>query len=354
MKLCLVSRTVLLLGCSCVGGTLSTSDASATDRGVPTDQGVAPEVGPADVSGEVPADAGMADVSTPDALPPDAGAPVDPLAGRGTPEVIASGYVFVEGPLWHDGGLLFSDIPANRIYRWTESDGVRVFREPSAGSNGLARSANGQLYAAEHGGRQVSVRAPGASAWTALVARHEGARFNSPNDLIVRSDGVVYFTDPEWGILGDLSARELSFNGLFRYRPGGTTSVEWQANWQGHPDTPRPNGVTLSPDERTLYMAEDRGAAIYVFDVAADGALTERSQWATAPTPDGLTVDLAGNLYVGTARGVEVYAPAGTRWGLIPLSGAASNVAFGGDGRDLFVTSGTEVLRIRLTVMGRR
>lgn len=281
--------------------------------------------------------------------PEDAGLPVDPLEGTGTPEVRAGGFGFTEGPVWHAGRLLFSDIPGDRIHA-LGSEGASVFREPSEHSNGLF-ARDGALYACLHGSRRV-VRITDSGELEVLADAFEGRRLNSPNDLVVAADGTVYFTDPEWGIIDDLNQRELDFNGLFRIDPQGGLHREWSAPWQGHGNTPRPNGVALSPDGRTLYMADDAGARVLVFDVADDGSLGERSTWSVAPTPDGLTVDVAGNLYVATAQGVEVYSPAGDRWGAVSLA-SPSNVSFGGNGRrTLFVTAGAELLSVGMRVPG--
>lgn len=317
---------------------------------------VAPDAGaqsadtrPAAADASDPADAEPEDIGVPDAA-----APVNPLTGAGAVERVAQGLVFTEGPRWFEGRLLFSDIPADTIYALDAPGSISVFRKPSRNSNGLAVDPQGRLLTAEHGARRVS-RTLGDGTIEAVVTHFEGDRLNSPNDLVVRSDGTIYFTDPEWGIAGDLTQRELDVNGLYRVDPAGAVTREWSTPWVGHPDTPRPNGVVLSADEATLYMGEDRDREVLLFDVAASGALTgPRARWTTGATPDGLAMDLAGNLYVATAPGVEVFAPDGTRWGLLEIPGG-SNVAFGeADARTLYVTAGPEVFRVRLRQAGLR
>lgn len=355
---------LLLVLIGCVGGPLYRPDASVpSEAGVPapdaqpspTDSGpvVVADLGtPAPDSGPPPApDLG----SAPDAGPTDVGPITNPIDGvMGTPEVIASGYQFTEGPAWYQGSLLFSDIPADTVYRWQPGGGVSVFRSPSNNTNGMAVGPRGELYAAEHGGRRLTVLRSGSTEWETVTDRYEGQRYNSPNDIAVRSDGWVYFTDPEWGIIDNLAARELNFNGLFRYQQDTRRGdLEWQADWVGHPNTPRPNGLVFSPDEETLYMADDQNDRLIVFRVREDAQLDQRMEWSTGPTPDGMTVDSEGNVYVATESGVEVYSPSARLWGTISLPNGASNVTFGGsDGRDLFVTAGGDVYRVRMSIAG--
>lgn len=287
--------------------------------------------------------------------PAEAGESEDPLAQRGPLETVARapGFGFLEGPQWFEGELLFSDIPNGRIHALGQDGTVRVFREPSLHANGLEVDPGGRLVAAQHGARQVE-RRDRSGTWTAVVTRFEGRRLNSPNDLVARSDGTLYFTDPEWGIVPHPELHELDFNGLFRVDPAGRLTAEWKTPWLGHGKTPRPNGVALSPAEDTLYLSDDGGDRILVFAVAAGGGLTPRGEWGSCPGPDGMAVDDGGNVYVGCRDGVTVYRPDGSPWGRIPTPGKISNVAFGGaDRRDLFMTAGQAVLRVRLAVQGR-
>ena len=201
---------------------------------------------------------------------------------------------------------------------------------------------------AEHGRRQVArLEADGGD--TSIARRWDSRRLNSPNDLAVRSDGSIYFTDPPWGIVDRPDARELDFNGVFRIDADGELHLE--AAWpdRGFDETPRPNGVALSPSETTLYVSDDRGARVWRYDVESTGALRgPTEEIGTRPVPDGLAVDRDGNLFVATSEGVDVFDAEGEPWGLIPVAGA-SNVAFGDeDGRSLFITAGSSVYRVRL------
>jgi len=282
-----------------------------------------------------------------DCVCPD-GPPVNPLDGIGQVTMVGSGYMFTEGPQWRAGAgdFLFSDIAGNTIYRWPGTGAPVQFRNPSSNSNGLALDLSGSLLACEHGMRRVS-RGDGPAPST-VVATFEGSRFNSPNDVTVRSDGTIYFTDPPYGIPDN--QRELSFMGVFRIAPGGNTTT---AEHRGALSD-RPNGIALSPDERLLYVGDSEAHVVRVFDVATDGSLSNRRMFVTpANTPDGMAVDADGNLFVATSAGVQVYSPAGTLWGVITVPMQPSNVAFGGaDARTLLITARTNVYRVTLARPG--
>jgi gluconolactonase len=269
------------------------------------------------------------------------------------------GYGFVEGPVWtRDGALLFSDIPGNTIFRTTADKKTTVFRKPSGydavdrrpgqhvGSNGLTLDRDGRVIVAEHGNRRVS-RGDGAVPDT-LVDRFEGARLNSPNDAVMRRDGILYFTDPPFGIQDN--QRELAFMGTFRVLPGGAiTTVRRGAL------TERPNGIALAPGGDVLYVGDAAGGLIRAYDLdAVTGVASgERTFTTTASTPDGLAVDTAGNLFVATADGIEAFAPDGSRWGAIAFPEQPANAGFGGaDHRTLFITARPSRYRVRLTTPG--
>jgi gluconolactonase len=284
-----------------------------------------------------------------DAPAPDAGPPTNPLDGIGTVELVDDGYMFLEGPQWIESSqvLLFTDIPANTIYVQT-STSISPFRMPSGNANGLAMSATGDLLAAEHGNRRVSI-GDGSGPADDVVTTYQGMRFNSPNDVVVRSDGVVYFTDPPYGLASD-SDRELPFMGVFRTT---TTGGEPVAEWEGAL-TARPNGIGLSPDEDTLYVSDTDEGVVRAWDVAADGSLSgERILSDDTPGADGLAIDTAGNLFVTTSAGVRVIAPDGTVWGTITVPMQPANCAFGdADHRTLYLTAREALYRVTLANPG--
>lgn len=282
----------------------------------------------------------------------DAAAQVNPLEGIGVVELVRAGFMFTEGPQWRprEGDLLFSDIPGDTIHRVQEPMAVSVFRRPSSNSNGLAIDEMGRLVAAEHGSRSVTrTRADGTRETLARDFMEGGTlrRLNSPNDLVVRSDGTLYFTDPPYGIMA--AEQELSFNGVFRRAPSGALSAEWRGSRAS-----RPNGIALSPDERTLYVTDTADGTVRAFDVAADGALSrERTLLSTSGNPDGMAVDRDGNLFVTTRTGVQVFSSSGRLWGTISIPMQPANCAFGGaDGRTLYVTARSGLYRVRMARPG--
>jgi sugar lactone lactonase YvrE len=258
-------------------------------------------------------------------------------------EEVASGLQFTEGPAWHpDGYLIFSDIPASTIYM-LGPEGLRPFRHPSGNSNGLAFDPQGRLVACEHGNRRVSItRADGTV--EPLATHYEGKRLNSPNDVVVKSDGAVHFTDPPYGVEAD--QRELDFQGVFRVGTDGALTLLAD-------DFVKPNGLCFSPDESLLYVDDTERHHVRVFDVAPDGSLRGgRVFFQVEPPgqlrPDGMKADAEGNLYVAGIDGIWVIAPDGQlleRW---PLPIRPSNLSFGDDGRSLYVTARPVVYRLRV------
>lgn len=272
----------------------------------------------------------------------------DPLVGRGEVELIDEGYGFTEGPQWmqDDGVLLFSDVSANTIYQLEDGDEITVFRTPSDRSNGLAVDPEGRLIAAESSARRVT-RTESDGAVTPIAERFHGALLNQPNDIAVRSDGTIYFTDPTFG--SATAQAELDFRGIFRIAPDGGLTAERRGD-----TTEAPNGLALSPDEDLLYVTNYAANLVWVMDVAADGTLSEARTFATTGEgPDGIAVDDAGNLFVATGSGIEVFAPDGARWGVIPVPRIPANCAFGGaDGRTLFITAREGLYRVTLANPG--
>ncbi len=268
------------------------------------------------------------------------------LAALVSPEpwdTVASGLVFTEGPVWHpEGYLLFSDINASRIYRWHDG-ALSVYREPSGQSNGLTLDPEMHLVACEHENRRVSREVDGTV--RPLATDHDGKRLNSPNDVVTRSDGRIFFTDPPYGITED--QRELPYNGVFTIGPDGDLSLLAT-------DFDRPNGLAFSPDERTLYVADTNRHHVRAFDVAADGELTSGRVFAATSDdgrPDGMKVDRDGRLWV-CAAGIEVFDAGGRRLGSIDLPQRPANCAWGEHGSTLFVCARTAVYRMRTLVSG--
>ena len=266
-------------------------------------------------------------------------------------ERLATGFQFTEGPLWNSTGkfLLFSDIPANRIFRWSPEKGVDVFREPSGNSNGLTYDRKGQLIICENGNRRVGQIGKDGK-YTMLADKYQGKRLNSPNDVVVKSDGTIYFTDPPYGIKPE--QQELPFNGVFRLNPEDR-ELTLLVN-----DFTRPNGLAFSPDEKVLYIADTGKDHIRAFDVESDGTLSNGRTFAQAPSEskghhDGMKVDVQGNLYATAAAGVWVISKDGIDLGLIETPERPSNLAWGGeDWKNLYLTARTSLYRIRLKVTG--
>jgi gluconolactonase len=285
----------------------------------------------------------------------------DLIDGDGHLERIAAGFAWAEGPVWAGDHLLCSDTIRNRIAAWRDSPGgpeLTTLRYPSGltpgqpvrvkepGSNGLTLDREQRLIACEHGNRRIT-RTEHDGSIVPLAEEWQGKRLNSPNDIIVRSDGSIYFTDPYFGLIPIREElQELRFQGVYRIDPGGGLHLLLD-----HLDGP--NGLALSPDERLLYVADVLRDTIYVYDAAADGILRNERTFARMDTPDGMKVDSAGNVYFGTPEGIRVFSPAGTALGLIRFPERAANMAWGdADRRTLYVTATTCLYRLRMRVTG--
>jgi gluconolactonase len=275
------------------------------------------------------------------------------LIEPGDPEKLATGFDFTEGPVWiPDGYLLFSDIPADRIYKWTPLSGpegqVEVWREPSGNSNGLTMDLQGCLIACEHGNRRVSRTGPDGSV-SVLADRYQGGRLNSPNDVVVKSDGAIYFTDPPYGIEPD--EREQPCNGVYRITPDGRLELLVD-------DFDRPNGLAFSPDESVLYIDDSPRRHVRAFDMRSDGTLANSRVIAGMDhpqpgSPDGMKIDVDGHLYVAGATGVWVFEPDGTNLGVLVTPERPANLAWGDDDhKGLYVTARSSLYRFRTKVQG--
>ncbi len=284
-------------------------------------------------------------------------------------EKVAGGFVFIEGPVWvpRDGGyLLFSDVQGNAIYKWAPGGDAVPFLKPvyegpapekqrGIGSNGLTLDAQGRLVICEHGNRRVSRMELTGGERTTLVDKFEGKKLNSPNDLVYRSDGSLYFTDPPYGLPGQDSSKlkELDFNGVYRLAPDGKLTVLVK-------DLPRPNGIALSPDEKTLYVANTGPKKLWMaYDVQPDGSISNGRVFFDATAmkeqgaPDGMKVDSAGNLYCTGPGGVLIFSPEGKHLGTIHPAEQPANVGWGGaDAKTLYMTARTGLYRIRLKIAG--
>jgi gluconolactonase len=295
---------------------------------------------------------------------------LDALVSSEAPiEVLASGFEWAEGPIWFSEGgyLLFSDIPNNAIQRWSEADGLTLWMQPSGytgvadygaepGSNGLTRDPQGRLVLCEHGDRRVSVLTAGGGKLT-LADRYQGKRLNSPNDVVFKSDGAMYFTDPPYGLPNrwDDPLRELEYCGVYRLSPTGELTLLTA-------EMSRPNGLAFSPDEQTLYVANsDPECAIWMaYDVLPDGSLDNGRVFADVTAmygvlpglPDGMKVDQHGNLFATGPGGVHVYDPSGELLGRIDPGVSTANCAWGEDGATLFLASDMYVCRIRTQTRG--
>jgi len=265
-------------------------------------------------------------------------------------ERLATGFVFTEGPLWHpDGFYYFVDVRKSTFYRLTPGGKPEVLRENTGEGNGTTFDLQGRLIMCEGGNRRVT-RTGADGKIEVLCDRYEGKRLNRPNDVVCRSDGSIYFTDP--GLRVPLAERELPYAAIYRIDPSGAVSML--------ADFEYPNGLAFSPDERTLYVANTRWAQyIHALEIGADGAMVRRRIFAdmssdeTNGVPDGMKVDVQGRVYCTGPGGTWVFAPDGTRLGIIRTPEVPANLAFGGpDLLTLFFTARTSVYSLRVKVPG--
>jgi gluconolactonase len=277
-------------------------------------------------------------------------------------ERLATGFRWCEGPVWFGDGrfLLWSDIPNDRIMRWDEETGaVSVFRKPSHNSNGNTRDRQGRLVTCEHDTRRVT-RTEYDGSITVIAERFEGKRLNSPNDVVVKSDGSIWFTDPTYGILTDYEGHkaEMEQKGCFVYRVDQRSGkVRIVAD-----DFVKPNGIAFAPDEKTLYVADsgfshDPAAPHHIraFDVSDDGRLSKgRMFFDVSPgSPDGLRLDVEGNVWTSCGDGVICIDPSGHALGKIRLPQTVSNLTFGGPRRNrLFITATKSLYAVYVATTG--
>ena len=267
-------------------------------------------------------------------------------------EKLAGGFEFTEGPLWHpDGFLLFSDIRANTIYKWQPEQKPEIFRRPSGNANGNSLDLLGRLITAEHSNRRISLTKKNGEI-IALASHYQGKRLNSPNDIAVKSDGSIYFTDPPFGIRDQPEKKELGFYGVYRLAPDGKLTLLVD-------DINLPNGIVFSPDETKLYINDTKKSHIRVFEVKPDGNLGKGQIFAKLKPrskegwADGIEVDSKGNVYSTAPGGVWIFSPKGELLGIIETPEVATNLAWGdNDYKTLYITAHTGLYRIRLQIEG--
>jgi gluconolactonase len=288
-------------------------------------------------------------------------------------EIIADGYDWSEGPLWVEAHkmLLYSDVPQNKVYKWTEGNGAEVYLDPSGytsteptlstepGANGLLLNKDGKLVLCQHGNRQMAVMdtdiANPSSSFTAIANGYEGKKLNSPNDAVYRSNGDLFFTDPPYGLPGrgneEDSTKQIPFQGVYKVTASGEVTLLTDS-------ITRPNGIALTPDEKTLIVANsDPNKAIwYAFDLGENDSLmnarilfdaTENGKTEKG-LPDGFKIDRQGNIFASGPGGVWIFDNTGKVVGKIKLDAPVSNVALADDDKTLYVTNDANILRIKM------
>lgn len=276
-----------------------------------------------------------------------------PLLIEGTePEVIAGPFDFTEGPYWHsDGYLIFSDIPANRVYRWSEQEGVDVYLEPSGNSNGIQADIDGSILLAQHAGRVSRLTADGDL--NVIADSYEGRRLNSPNDIAVHSNGNIFFTDPPFGVSSE--DRELEFSGVYMLTPEGVLSIIYdEFNY--------PNGLVFSADENRFFLNDSETGDILVFEVDGDGVPHSPELFANVGemgsgmgAADGMVTDMQGNLYSTGPAGITILNSNGEQINLITFNEQVTNLEWGGEESDiLFITGSDNVYRLPINTTGNK
>lgn len=342
MKLRLALTLVLLTAC---GGakespSIAPEENAPTTSENPSPAGDTPSPGAADAGSDAAPSTPPPDIDA--ATPP---SDPDPLAGMASVVKVQDGFGYLEGPVWRAalGELLFSDMTNDAIVRFDAPSSFSTFRAPSSKSNGLAVDAKGQLVACEGASRRVT-RTKSNGSIEVLADHYQGYRFNAPNDVIVRSDGTVYFTDPDYTVAGP---KELWFQGVYRIEPDKTLSLVAD-------DMDKPNGIALSPDESTLYVSDEAAGFLRAYDLAPNGIASNARKIAEVPNADGFAVDDRGNLYVSSTHEIVVLRPDGTVRGTIPMPKQPSNCTFGGtDRKTLFIAAQDTLFKIDLAIPGK-
>lgn len=283
----------------------------------------------------------------------------DLMAPEAAVEKLAGEMGFIEGPVWlpKEKKLIFSDIPGAKLMQWSQKEGLKLFRE-SPNPNGNLLDREGRLLTCRHGARDI-VRTEKDGELTVLCDSFEEKRLNSPNDVAVKSDGTLWFTDPPWGLPGGREGKEQAGHYVFRLDPK-TKKVTALLK-----DLCMPNGIAFSPDERHIYIADTGGnwhpdeskrdlpATLAAYEVKADGTLNLEPVWETETRCDGMCVDVKGNIYTTSAAGVVVLSPKGKILGTIKTPESPANCCFGGDDfKTLFITARTSLYSVELANPG--
>ncbi len=276
----------------------------------------------------------------------------EPLLIEGEePEIITGDYQFTEGPYWHpDGFLIFSDIPANTVYRWSEDGGADVFLEPSGNSNGIQADLDGNIILAQHRGSVSKLDQDGEL--TVLVDNYEGNRLNSPNDIAVHSNGNIYFTDPPFGV--DEEDREIDFSGVYKLSPVGELTLIYD-------ELALPNGLVFSSDESQFFLNDSETGDILIFQVGQDGMPNSPQLFANVGEmssmggADGMVTDLRGNLFTTGPNGLTIFNQDGEQLHLIEFDEQITNLEWGGeDLNELFITGSDNVYRLLTNTIGNK
>ncbi len=283
-------------------------------------------------------------------------------------EKVASGFGFTEGPVWFpEGYLWFSDVTGNVVRQWGPDGKITEILRPGGGENkeapagsfigpnGMIHDKDGAVLLCQHSNRQI-VRIAKDHSVAKFLDKFEGKRFNSPNDLVYKSDGSLYFTDPPYGLLkqDDDKKKELKFNGVYRYANGKLHVII--------KDLTRPNGIAFSPDEKTLYISnsDEKHRVWMAYDVKPDGTVANGRLFADVTAeketsnPDGMKLDSMGNIYAAGPAGIWVFSPDGKHLGTIKPGENPANCNWGDDGKSLYITAETSVYRIKLPVSGEK
>ena len=278
------------------------------------------------------------------------GDPLSRILATTEAEQLATGFAFTEGPTWHpDGFYYFVDLPNQRLHRLVPGQAPETVRENTGEGNGTTFDLQGRLLMCEGGNRRVTRMAADGQIET-FAERYEGRRLNRPNDVVCAADGSIYFTDP--GLRVPFAERECPYSGVYRIAPDGAMALVADCEY--------PNGLAFSPDEKTLYVSNTRwGAYIHAIEIGADGLMARRQMFAdmssveTDGVPDGMKVDVEGNVYCTGPGGTWVFAPDGTRLGIIRTPEIPANLVFGGSDRQtMFFTARTSIYTLRSKIPG--